>query len=223
VTRAVLLDALGTLVELRPPAPALRRGLVELAGVDVGEEAATAAFRAEIAHYLERHLEGADERSLERLRDDCAAVMHDALGHPAIPRSVVRRAMLEALDFVPFPDAAPALGDLRRAGVRLVVVSNWDCSLPLWLDRAGLLGLVDGVVSSAVVGEAKPSPRPFAAALEQAGVEAAEALHVGDSERADVRGATAAGITPVLLDRSGGPRPAGVRVVRSLAEVPPLI
>ena len=57
--RAVLLDALGTLVELQPPAPRLRAALRE-AGFEVDEERAAAGFGAEIAYYLEHHLEGAD-------------------------------------------------------------------------------------------------------------------------------------------------------------------
>jgi putative hydrolase of the HAD superfamily len=52
-----------------------------------------------------------------------------------------------------------------------------------------------------MVGVAKPDRRLFEAALELAGVSAAEALHVGDSYEEDVVGARAAGIEPVLLRR----------------------
>ena len=164
--RAVLLDALGTLVELQPPGLRLRGRLEQLSGIDVGLEAAERAFGAEIRHYLAHHMEGGDRESLERLRDDCAAVMHEALEVGGIDRATVRRAMVEALEFAAYPDAAPALGELRSRGLRLVVASNWDCSLPEWLEGAGLWQLVDGAASSAVVGEAKPSPAVFHAALE---------------------------------------------------------
>ncbi len=221
--RAVLLDALGTLVELQPPGPRLRVRLEELSGIDVGPEAAERAFAAEIGHYLGHHMEGGDREGLERLRDDCAAVMHAALGVHGIERAVVRRAMVEALEFRAFPDAAPALRELRSRGLRLVVASNWDCSLPEWLDGAGLGQLVDGVVSSAVIGEAKPAPAVFEAALSLAGVGRTEALHVGDSVANDVAGARAAGIRAVLVDRSGAPAREGVETVRSLGEAASLI
>ena len=221
--RAVLLDALGTLVELQPPGPRLRARLEELSGVDVGMEAAERGFAAEIGHYLVHHLEGGDQAGLERLRDDCAAVMHEALGAEQIDRAVVRRAMVESLEFVPYADAAPALRELRSLGVRLVVASNWDCSLPEFLDRAGLWQLVDGAVSSAAVGEAKPSPAVFRAALEIARVDAGEAVHVGDSLDNDIEGARAAGIRAVLVDRSGAPPPAEIETVRSLGEVASLV
>ena len=53
-----------------------------------------------------------------------------------------------------------------------------------------------------------------------------EALHVGDSLHADVGGARAAGVRPVLLDRRGRYSPEQVgeaTVIRSLAELPALL
>ena len=221
-TRAVLLDMFGTLVELRPPAPRLRARLLELAGIDVGEEAAARGFAAEIGYYVENHLRGHDRAALEALRDDCAAVLQEALGCERLEHAAVRRAMLDSLEFRAFPDAAPALRSLRAHGVRMVVVSNWDCSLPEWLERTGLAELLDGVVSSAAVGAAKPSPRIFRQALELAGVAPGEALHAGDSVAADLEGARAAGVRAVLIARTGG-APDGVEAIRSLAELPSLV
>ena len=220
--RAVLLDALGTLVALDPPAPRLRVALREQAGIDVGAQAARRGFEAEIAYYLEHHMEGGDELGLERLRDDCARVMHEALGVPGLEYAPVRRAMVDALEFTAFPDAEPALRALRERGLRLVAVSNWDCSLSHWLERAGLGGLLDATVSSAQVGEPKPSPAVFHAGLAAAGVEASEALFAGDSLANDVEGARAAGIRAVLVAREGA-APAGVESVDSLEGIASLI
>jgi putative hydrolase of the HAD superfamily len=221
-TRAVLLDMFYTLVELQSPGPRLRARLLELSGVDVGERPAARAFAAEMRHYLAHHMEGSGRAALERLRDDCAAVLHEALGCDGIERARVRQAMLEALEFRVFPDAVPALRALRDRGVRLVVVSNWDWSLPEWVERVGLTPLLDGVVSSAAAGVAKPAPEIFRAALELAGAAPEEALHVGDSMASDVDGAYAAGVRPVLIARAGG-APPGVESIRSLAELPSLI
>jgi putative hydrolase of the HAD superfamily len=219
---AVLIDALGTLVELRPPAPRLRAALAA-EGFDVSEQQAAAGFRAEIGYYLEHHLEGSDRSSLDDLRDRCAGVLMDALALPGLDRATARRALLASLAFEPYPDAAPALRELRARGLRLVIASNWDCSLADWLAPLGLLDLVDGVVTSADAHAAKPAPAAFAAALSVAGVEASEALHVGDSVENDVVGARAAGIRAVLLWRDGGPPPDGVEAIRSLTEVGSLL
>src|ERR671914_1420079 len=167
VKPAVLLDALGTLVELQPPAPRLRHKLAE-EGFEVSEERAAAGFAAEISYYLEHHLEGSDRQRLEDLRDRCATAMMEALELPGLDHATARRAMLGALEFTPYPDAVEALRELRRAGRALVVVSNWDCSLPDWLEPTGLLELVDRVVTSADVGAAKPDAAIFRRALELA-------------------------------------------------------
>ena len=216
--RAVLLDALGTLVRLEPPAPRLRAELHRTCGVDIGEDAAERAFGAEIAYYLEHHLEGRDERSLDDLRDRCAAVLVRALDDEPLELPAAREALLGSLEFTPFADAAPALRALRDRGLRLVVASNWDCSLPGFLERAGLLELLDGVVSSAEVGRAKPAPEVFLEALRVAGARPEEALHVGDSIENDVEGARRAGLRAVLVARDGRV-PDGVEAVRSLEEL----
>jgi HAD superfamily hydrolase (TIGR01549 family) len=222
--RAVLLDGMGTLVALEPPHERLRATLREVAGVEVSGRSAKDAFKAEIAYYLAHHLEGRDDESLDRLRTDCAAVLQEALGQPAAaldPR-VVKQAMLDAIHFDAYADAAPALHALRAGGLRLVVASNWDCSLPQALAQAGLLHLVDAVVTSAVAGAAKPDPRLFEAALGAAGCRTDEAIHVGDSLENDVAGATAAGIAALLLVRCGA-APPSVAVIRSLAELPAVL
>jgi putative hydrolase of the HAD superfamily len=221
VSGAVLLDALGTLVELQPPAPRLR-ALLAAEGFSVTEERAAAGFRAEIAYYVEHHLEGATREALSELRDRCAAALLDALDLPGLDRAVARRAMLDALEFTPYTDAVPALKALRAAGHRLAIVSNWDCSLGDWLEPAGLIALVDGVVTSAATGVAKPDPAIFRRALELLGVEAANAVHVGDSLDKDIDGARAAGIRAVLVTRDEG-APDGVEAIRSLAELPSLV
>jgi putative hydrolase of the HAD superfamily len=221
-TKAVLLDALGTLVELRPPAPPLRAALERRTGIDVGIEAAERGFAAEIGHYLANHMRASDTEALERLRDECAEAMRVAIGRQELDHATVRAAMLEALEFEAFPDVVPALRELRGRGLRLVVVSNWDCSLPAWLERAGLGGLFDGTVSSAVAGAAKPAPAAFQAGLRVAGCSAAEAVHVGDSVENDVAGARAAGLRAVLVRRAGEP-PARVEAVRSLRELSAIV
>jgi putative hydrolase of the HAD superfamily len=112
---------------------------------------------------------------------------------------------------------------MRAAGLRLVVVSNWDVSLHDRLAETGIAERVDGAVASAEVGAAKPASEIFARALVLAGVPADEALHVGDSPDEDVGGARAAGIEPVLLVREGELAVEGVRTTRSLAELAQLV
>ena len=82
-TRAVLLDALGTLVHFEPPAPLLRSVLRERLGVEVTAEAAEAAIRDEIGYYRAHLHEGRDPASLADLRRRSAEAMRPALGTDA--------------------------------------------------------------------------------------------------------------------------------------------
>lgn len=204
-TRALLIDALGTMVELEPPWVHLAAAL----GTEP-DEALVRAVRAEMAYYKEHAHEGRDAESLADLRARCAAVLSDALG-----RDVSVEAMMDAIRFRAYDDAAPALRAVRAGGVRTICVSNWDISLTGVLAECGLAELLDGVVTSAEAGARKPDPAIFARALELAGCAPSEALHVGDTPAEDVAGARAAGIQALLIDRAceGGD-------LRTLAELP---
>jgi putative hydrolase of the HAD superfamily len=230
--RAILFDALGTLLELEPPAPRLRTELTERYGVIITEAEASRAMAAEIAFYRGHLDEGRDEPSLAVLRERCAAALREALPEAALrklpPPPELVDALLASLRFHAYPDARPALAAYRARGLRLVVVSNWDVSLHAVLGHVGLGAMLDGILTAAEAGVRKPAPAIFAQALRLAGVGAGEAIHVGDSIDEDVVGARAAGIDPVLVIRDGGRIPAGeatvdpVRVVPSLEQVLPV-
>lgn len=195
MTRAVFLDALGTLLELEPPWRHLRSVVPD----EIDDERLVRAVRAEMAYYKRHAHEGRDEQSLAELRERCAAVLSRELGV-----TVGVEQLLAAVRLRSYPDAEPALEGLRERGLRLVVVSNWDCSLGRVLERCGLAPLLDGVVSSAEAGAQKPDPAIFAPALRIAGCEPGEALHVGDTPEEDVLAAERAGIRVLLIDRDGG-------------------
>jgi putative hydrolase of the HAD superfamily len=212
--RAALLDALGTLVELERPWPHLVAEL-DARGVAVAEDDARRAMLAEMAYYKANHDDASDRAGLEDLRRRCAAIVRGELGI-ALPVAEIEEAMLAAIRFRPYPEVPGVLRALRERGARLVVVSNWDVSLHDVLERTRLRPLLDAVVTSAEFGAAKPDPAIFAHALELAGARAADAVHAGDDVEADVHGARAAGIEPVLVARDGEPAPAGVRRIPTL-------
>jgi putative hydrolase of the HAD superfamily len=221
--RALLIDAMGTLVRLEAPAPRLRAELQTRFGVVVSEAEAATALRAEIGFYRAHMGDGRDAATLHELRLRCAAVLRDALpggGALDLDLEELLHGLLASLRFVAFDDARDALLAVRARGVWVVAVSNWDVSVLDVLEQTGLAPLLDGAVSSAAVGVAKPAPAIFERALSLAGARAADAVHVGDSPSEDVAGALAAGITPVLIDRAGdGERVAGVRTIQSLDEL----
>jgi putative hydrolase of the HAD superfamily len=100
-----------------------------------------------------------------------------------------------------YDDVAPALTELKRRGLKLGVISNFDSRLYDVLRVCDLDRFFDSVHVSTRVGAAKPDAAIFRAALNHYAIEAREAWHVGDSLRDDVEGASAIGVNAVLLDR----------------------
>jgi putative hydrolase of the HAD superfamily len=186
---AVTVDAYGTLVELVDPVPALQAALAER-GLERDADQVKAAFRAEVAYYRPRSLEGRDAESLAALRRDCAGVFLREAGADLDAAGFVP-AFVGALVFRPLPGAVAALERFAAQGLALAVVSNWDIGLREALGP--LASRFTCVVTSAEVGAAKPAPAVFLAALERLGVEPARALHIGD-EQSDEDGARAAGM-----------------------------
>lgn len=213
-TEAVLIDALGTLVDLEPPWVGLRPLVPE----EISDQDLVGSVKAEMDYYREHASEGRDAESLAELRDRCATVLSEQLGH-----EITSDQLVEAIRFAPFADAQSALEGLRDREIRIICLSNWDVSLAEVLDRCGLMSLLDDVVSSAQAGSSKPSPDPFLLALELAGCEADQAIHVGDTLEEDVVGAQGVGVRPLLLDRDSSvldsELPEGLEVISSLAEI----
>jgi putative hydrolase of the HAD superfamily len=196
---AVTIDAYGTLVQLTGPVPELRAGLAVL-GVERDAEAVAHAFAKETAYYREHSFEGRDETSLYELRLRCVAIILDELESDLEPAAFVD-GFVAAMRFELLPDAGAALGKLRRYGLAVAVVSNWDVGLARHLDSLGLGDVA--VVTSAEAGAAKPDPAVFTLALERLEVRPSRALHVGDSD-SDEAGASAAGMhfAPAPLARA---------------------
>jgi putative hydrolase of the HAD superfamily len=122
-----------------------------------------------------------------------------------------------------YPEVVPTLKELRNRGLELGIVSNFDSRLFDVLRGLGIAEFFDTVTISSLAHAAKPSPKIFELALEQHAVEPAEAVHVGDSMRDDVEGATKAGLAAVLLVREGKQAPPGVSTICALDELLPLI
>jgi putative hydrolase of the HAD superfamily len=122
-----------------------------------------------------------------------------------------------------YPDVLPTIEALKKRGLRLAIVSNWDSSLTSHCDDLGMTPLFDTIVGSFYVGFEKPDPRIFAVALERLQVTADEVMHVGDMYVSDVVGARRAGIVPILLDRHDLQADADCLRVHTLDEILPLL
>ena len=119
-----------------------------------------------------------------------------------------------------FDDAVPALRRARSAGLAVAIFTNGNEDHQR--QKLRLLGLedeADALIASSSLPTGKPDPSAFHGALERVGVQASEALMIGNSIEKDVRGALRAGLEAILLDRSGESRDLDVRSVASLHEL----
>jgi FMN phosphatase YigB (HAD superfamily) len=183
----VTVDAYGTLVRLVDPVPALSAALAER-NAERPHELVVQGFRTEVAHYTQHSAEGHDEPGLARLQRDCARVFLDAV-EADLDVGEFAPVYAGAMHFEPLPGVADALELLRSLGLELAVVANWDLSLQRLLDEIGL----DRYFRTVVHAAGKPKPDGLERALQQLGVDAERALHIGDDD-ADELAAAAAGM-----------------------------
>jgi FMN phosphatase YigB (HAD superfamily) len=85
------------------------------------------------------------------------------------------------------------------------------------LSQCGVLPLCEATSFSSDCGMVKPSPRPFLKVLKEMQVSPQDAVVIGDSVRRDLGGATAAGISCVLV--GGASHPSALKSVASLIDV----
>jgi putative hydrolase of the HAD superfamily len=111
----------------------------------------------------------------------------------------------------------PLLGRLRER-YRLAMISNSDGRAEAKAAQYGVSPYLEFVMDSHLVGLEKPDRRIFHLACRQLDLPPADCVYVGDIYSIDVLGARAAGLHPVLIDRTGTPRQ-DCRVIRSIFEL----
>jgi REG-2-like HAD superfamily hydrolase len=230
--RAVFLDIGDTVMRPNPSWEHVYAMAFEEFGVHVDIDDLHTALRRAYHHGgwgMDGGFEPSEETSFRRTVDIDAAAIAE-LGMEPMPDAFYRR--LSELFMVSshwhiFPDAYPVLEALQQRWLTVAAVSNWVWNLPELLHALDLVRHFDVIAASARIGFEKPHRRIFEWALEETGVEPAAVLHVGDHVDADVEGALAVGIDPVLIDRAGryppDAVPPGVPVIRSLDELLPIV
>lgn len=143
-------------------------------------------------------------------------------GRDALAETVDRR-IQEASWGELYPEVMPTLTALRIRGFVLGVISNHNDALRDILAHHGLSNFFNTVTYSQEVGAEKPDRRVFDLALQRAHCQPGEALHVGDSYRADYIGATGVGMRAIWLNRLQVPPPEPCANVGDLRAILPLV
>lgn len=206
-TRAILLDAGGTLFRPFPSVGHYYSSVAAKHGCRVSEKEVEAAFRRvwsehdgigdlrsqsdeKIEKEFWRKIVTAVFKNFKGLKafDPFFDELHDLFAEPGVWKL--------------YPEVEEVLRSLKEQKFILGMVSNWDSRLLKLCAGLGIDPYFDFKVISAVFGAAKPNPKIFAEALRKADVPAGAVIHVGDSLEDDVRGAHLAGIKAIWLDRS---------------------
>jgi putative hydrolase of the HAD superfamily len=211
--RAVLFDAGGTLLRAYPSVGHVYATEAERFGVSVTPETLSRHFgvawrrlRPQENHDSPFRTSEAHERAWWRSLVE--AVFDDAGLRDAFERNF--DAFFDALYdrfespevWHVFDDVVPALDAIDAAGIRMAVVSNWDSRLPRLLKAIGLAERFEFILTSAEAGWSKPHCAIFEAALERLSLPGHQVLNVGDGMEEDVRGAIAAGLHGIYLNRN---------------------
>jgi len=205
----VLFDAGETLVHPAPSFPELFASIVREAGHARDSDEVLAASTAVLRRFSEAARDGdlwtlSAESSrafwlgvYERMLETLDLPMDDGL------REALYKGFTDITNYALFDDVAEALDELAASGVTLGIVSNYEA----WLDDLlGALRVRERFpvrVISGVEGVEKPDPRIYLLALERAGVDASDAVYVGDNPEFDIVPPATLGMFPVLIDRRG--------------------
>jgi putative hydrolase of the HAD superfamily len=211
--RAVLFDAVGTLLRLAEPVGETYARFAHPFGLDLDPDRLQDGFSGSFRCMRPMVFPGEAGHRIEQLERawwrELVARTLTAAGQPLWQEfdeyfDALFRHFAGAAAWRVVPDAPQLLAGLRSRRVRTGIVSNFDHRLRGLLEALQLRPLLDTVVLPGDAGAAKPDPRIFRLALRRIRVAPAEALYVGDDPEEDLEGARAAGLTALdvaSLDR----------------------
>lgn len=130
-----------------------------------------------------------------------------------------------AKSWVAYPDAHDALNELKRAGIKMAVLTNGQqAQQEAKLKAIGLVDFFEGCLAIGTVEALKPDPRAFEQLCRLLECEPDEILFVGDDIDIDVRASNNVGLRGVWLNRDELQTPDDVRVqIQTLGELRTLL
>ena len=208
MVKAVFLDFYNTLVRFWPPLDEIQQAACKEMGLNVPKVGIRKGYvLADDYMSRENAIKPLAERTPQE-RDEFFAEYERLILEGAgvgvslrLAQQVWQMAIQVPKDFDLFDDVLPGLELLKKRGIILGVISNLRRDMDALCRELGLEPYLSFCVTSAEAGAEKPHPPIYLAALQRANVSPEDAVHVGDQYHADVKGARAVGIVPVLLDR----------------------
>lgn len=241
----VIFDLGGTLIYDKDPWPQIFHradlALIEAlknTGVDITSSNFFRGHRGLLSLYYDRRGDDAEEETtavlLRKLLEEKGKL---DLSNEVIAAALRAMYVVTQSNWFPEEDALLTLQTLKERGFRLGLISNAadDENTQTLIDKGGFRPYLEFIISSAALGKRKPHPLIFQAALDYFGVQANQAVMIGDLLETDILGAHQIGMKSIWITRRSGPlerlKPssnegAGVQpdaIVSALSEIPALL
>ena len=210
MVKAIFFDWFNTLARFEPPRHELYSRILRQFEIELNQREIIRGILTADRYYFEENAKSPiDKRSPEEQAEVYTYYTKMILAEagieatPELPLKIVQMALQQfrGVSFALFDDVLPTLNTLKKLRLVLGLITNVAQDISPISHKLGLEPYLDFMVSSREVGADKPDPAIFLAALQRAGVEASEAIHVGDQYSLDVVGARGVGITPMFIDR----------------------
>ena len=211
--KAVFFDWFNTLAHYNPPREKLQGQVLQELGIHVSPQKITHGISVADRDYFEENAtypvwkRSSEEQAKINTRHQ-QIILNEAEvvipGESTLLTKITDRVqqLSRGMGFTLFYDVLSSLKMLKEQNLTLGLLTNLDRDIQSICRDLGLDPYINFVVTSGMVGAVKPHPPIFLAALQKAGINASEAIHVGDQYQSDVIGALEVGITPILIDRN---------------------
>ena len=207
--KGAIFDLGGTLIHLRASWEEVREGRMNAICDALKERGVFLNLNDLKREYLALHDEESDysartlgeiefEESLTKLLDRLEV---EVRRRPAMADLVKSSFAFEVASWVLFPGVQEMLGQVRRLGLKMGLLSNArsDWAVREIVERLNLTKYFDAIVTSAAVGFRKPRPEPFQRILKLLDLGASEVVMIGNSIEADIAGARSLGIRTIRV------------------------
>jgi putative hydrolase of the HAD superfamily len=201
--RAVVFDAVGTVIHPAPPAPIVYAETAQRLGSRRTAAEIETRFRAAFAHEdsIDRAngLMTSEAREVERWRNIVSWVLDDVLDADRCFRELFEH-FGRPQAWRCGPEVAATINSLAGQGYVLGLASNYDRRLRSVVADLPDLEPLQRLIISSEVGWRKPAAQFFSALCQTIGLPAETILYVGDDPFNDYEGARAVGLRAVLFD-----------------------
>jgi putative hydrolase of the HAD superfamily len=208
--RAVFFDWYNTLAQYEPPREQLQSQALQEFGINASpRELERGLLIADRNYFEESARSPIRERSTEEQGMIYIQYQKTVLSEAGVnvPEELILKIMdrlqqlYGGLTFAIFDDVLSTLKELKEQNFTMGLLTNLPSGIDSICENLGVKPYLDFIVTSAEAGADKPNPAIFRLALERAGVNSTEAVHVGDQYHLDIIGARGVGINTILLDR----------------------